>query len=82
MKPHIFAQMVNEIRDLAKEYGHTGQFRDRASEVLGKYVSVEHAQKGCCVRLPGIGLCGDQYGAGSGRVQLCPECTRKQEGHQ
>lgn len=79
MKPHVFAQMVNEIRDLAMRYSATGSFRDRASGVLGKYVSIDLVQPGCRVRLPGIGLCGDQYGAGSGRVQLCPECAMKQE---
>lgn len=82
MKPHIFAQMVNEVRDLAKEYGHTEQFRCRVAEILEKFVQVDHGPKGCRVSLPGIGLCGDKYGAGSGRVQLCPECTRKAEGRQ
>ena len=45
MKPHIFAQMVNEVRDSARQYGQTEQFRDRVAEILGKYVHVEHDAK-------------------------------------
>lgn len=44
MKPHVFAQMVNEVRDLSQAYGSTEQFRDRVSEVLGKYIPVDHGK--------------------------------------
>ena len=46
MKPHIFAQMVNEVRDLAFDFGTSEQFRDRVSDLLGKYIPVEHNLKG------------------------------------
>ena len=45
MKPHIFAQMVNEVRDLARQYGQTEQFRDRVADLLRKYIHVEHNSK-------------------------------------
>ena len=46
IKPHIFAQMVNEVRDLAFDFGTSEQFRDRVSDLLGKYIHVEHGSKG------------------------------------
>ena len=46
MKPHIFAQMVNEVRDLALQYGHMEQFRCRVADLLRKYIHVEHNSKG------------------------------------
>ena len=46
MKPHIFAQMVNEVRDLARQYGQVEQFRCRVADLLGKYINVEHNSKG------------------------------------
>ena len=46
MKPHIFAQMVNEVRDLARQYGQVEQFRCRVADLLGKYIPVEHNLKG------------------------------------
>ena len=46
MKPHIFAQMVNEVRDLARQYGQVEQFRCRVADLLGKYIPVEHNSKG------------------------------------
>ena len=46
MKPHTFAQMVNEVRDLARQYGQVEQFRDRVADLLGKYIPVEHNSKG------------------------------------
>ena len=46
MKPHIFAQMVNEVRDLARQYGQVEQFRCRVADLLGKYIHVEHNSKG------------------------------------
>jgi len=46
MKPHTFAQMVNEVRDLARQYGQVEQFRCRAADLLGKYINVEHGSKG------------------------------------
>ena len=46
MKPHIFAQMVNEVRDLARQYGQVEQFRCRVADLLGKYIHVEHNLKG------------------------------------
>lgn len=41
MKPHIFAQMVNEVRDLALNFGASQQFRDRASDLMSKYIPIE-----------------------------------------
>lgn len=38
LTPHVFAQMVNRVRDLAFDFGTTEQFRDRVSELLGEYV--------------------------------------------
>lgn len=46
MKPHRFAQMVNEVRELAFQYGHMEQFRCRVGELLGRYIHVEHNSKG------------------------------------
>ena len=46
MKPHIFAQMVNDVRDLARQYGHTERFRCRVADLLRKYIHVEHNSKG------------------------------------
>ena len=46
MKPNIFAQMVNEVRDLARQYGQAEQFRCRVADLLGKYIHVEHGSKG------------------------------------
>ena len=46
MKPHTFAQMVNEVRDLAFDFGTSEQFRDRVADLLGKYIHVEHNSKG------------------------------------
>lgn len=46
MKPHRFAQMVNEVRELAFQYGHMEQFRCRVADLLGKYIHVEHDSKG------------------------------------
>ena len=46
MKPHTFAQMVNEVRDLARQYGQVEQFRCRVADLLGKYIHVEHNSKG------------------------------------
>ena len=46
MKPHTFAQMVNEVRDLARQYGQVEQFRCRVADLLGKYIPVEHNSKG------------------------------------
>ena len=43
MKPHIFAQMVNEVRDLAFDFGTSEQFRDRVSDLLGRYISANNA---------------------------------------
>ena len=51
MKPHIFSKMVNEVRDIAKQYGHTEQFRCRVADLLKGYIPVEHG-KG----IPGAGL--------------------------
>ena len=45
-KPHTFAQMVNEVRDLAFDFGTSEQFRDRVADLLGKYIPVEHNSKG------------------------------------
>ena len=42
MKPHTFAQMVNEVRDLARQYGQMEQFRDRVSDLLGRYISANN----------------------------------------
>lgn len=42
MKPHIFSQMVNEVRDLAHQYGQMEQFRCRVADLLGKYIPVSH----------------------------------------
>lgn len=44
MKPHVFAKMVNEVRDLAKQYGHTEQFRCRVADLLKEYITVEHGK--------------------------------------
>ena len=41
MKPHTFAQMVNEVRDLALNFGASQQFRDRASDLMSKYIPIE-----------------------------------------
>ena len=41
MKPHTFAQMVNEIRDLALNFGNSEQFRDRVSDLMSKYIPIE-----------------------------------------
>lgn len=38
MAPHVFAQMVNRVRDLAFDFGTTEQFRNRVSELLGEYI--------------------------------------------
>lgn len=46
MAPHVFAQMVNEVRDLAFDFGTSEQFRCRMSDLLGKYINVEHNSKG------------------------------------
>ena len=46
MKPHTFAQMVNEVRDLAFDFGTSEQFRDRVADLLGRYIHVEHNSKG------------------------------------
>ena len=46
MKPNQFAQMVNEVRDLALQYGHMEQFRCRVADLLRKYINVEHNSKG------------------------------------
>ena len=46
MAPHVFAQMVNMVRDLAFDFGTSEQFRDRAADLLGKYIHVEHGSKG------------------------------------
>ena len=46
VKPHTFAQMVNEVRDLAFDFGASEQFRDRVADLLGKYIHVEHGSKG------------------------------------
>ena len=46
VKPHTFAQMVNEVRDLAFDFGGSEQFRDRVADLLGKYIHVEHGSKG------------------------------------
>jgi hypothetical protein len=46
VKPHTFAQMVNEVRDLAFDFGTLEQFRDRVADLLGKYIPVEHNSKG------------------------------------
>ena len=43
IKPHIFAQMVNEVRDLAFDFGTSEQFRDRVSDLLGRYISANNA---------------------------------------
>ena len=45
-KPHTFAQMVNEVRDLAFDFGTSEQFRCRVADLLGKYINVEHGSKG------------------------------------
>lgn len=42
IKPHIFAQMVNEVRDLAFDFGTSEQFRDRVSDLLGRYIHANH----------------------------------------
>lgn len=42
IKPHIFAQMVNEVRDLAFDFGASEQFRDRVSDLLGRYIHANH----------------------------------------
>lgn len=46
MAPHVFAQMVNEVRDLARQYGQVEQFRCRVADLLDKYINVEHNSKG------------------------------------
>lgn len=38
MAPHVFAQMVNRVRDLAFDFGTCEQFRDRVSELLEEYI--------------------------------------------
>lgn len=38
--------MVNEVRDLARQYGQVEQFRCRVADLLGKYIHVEHNSKG------------------------------------
>ena len=48
-KPHTFAQMVNEVRDLAFDFGTCEQFRDRVSELLGKYVDADGKAPGVVV---------------------------------
>lgn len=45
MKPHVFAAMVNSVRDLARQYGHMEQFRCRIADLLGTYIRVEHNSK-------------------------------------
>ena len=42
MKPHTFAQMVNEVRDLAFDFGTSEQFRDRVSDLLGRYINANN----------------------------------------
>jgi len=51
-KPHTFAQMVNEVRDLAFDFGTCEQFRDRVSELLGKYVDADGKAPGVVVPEP------------------------------
>lgn len=46
MKPHVFAAMVNSVRDLALQYGQMEQFRCRVADLLGTYIHVEHGSKG------------------------------------
>ena len=39
MKPHLYRELVNELRDVAKEYAHTQQLRERIAHTLGRYVT-------------------------------------------
>ena len=41
-KPHTFAQMVNEVRDLAFDFGTSEQFRDRVADLLGRYINANN----------------------------------------
>lgn len=56
MKPHVFAQILNCLVPIAKAYGHTEQFRDRASEVLHHFIPVEHENPEGLLPCP---FCGD-----------------------
>lgn len=38
MKPHLYRELVNELRDVAKAYAHTQQLRERISYTLGRYI--------------------------------------------
>ena len=42
VKPHTFAKMVNEVRDLAFDFGTSEQFRDRVSDLLGRYINANN----------------------------------------
>lgn len=39
MKDHEIAQFINELRDVAVEYGSTQQLRERIATVVKKYIN-------------------------------------------
>lgn len=54
MKPHIFAEMLGSLRELAFHFGTAEQFRDRASTLLQQYIQVDGGIP--ADRVPGEGM--------------------------
>lgn len=46
MAAHDFAQMVNNLRDIGRQYGAAGQLRDRIAWELARWIEVGAKAKG------------------------------------
>lgn len=43
--PHLYREMINEIRDASKTYGLTQQLRAQIEKVVSKYIEPENGKE-------------------------------------
>lgn len=41
IKPHLFRELVNQLRDIAVDYHNTQQLRERIAHLVGDYIGVK-----------------------------------------
>lgn len=45
LQPHLYRELVNELRDVARLYHDKGQLREKISSTIGKYIKPEVTMK-------------------------------------